>query len=378
MIGLVPRLNINYGFFDAFIALKSIVTKLPKSESNYFYLNHARTGLRIALSSLNLPKGSKVGVMVYNCYTVMDAVRTAGLEIEFIDVNNDFSLDIQDLRKKKNNISAIIVTHLFGIPNNIDIVKAICPDLPIIEDCAHAFLSTINGIESGGTSDMAIFSMGLGKFPSIGPGGFLVVNNLMYQDEVFKQVENLERPSLKRELTNILKSLMLGILHNSIVYKFFSKPVLKERNNDVDDEIKYDNYESLILKSSLGLFFARKKNFQFYLYKQKQNREIIIAALNSTNIINKLSESGFYEPNGFMVPFLVQNRSQYITIFQKNHIELGSHFSKSIQWATKFGYTHGYCSNAEKLCMHMLVCPSHYKLKQKHIKLIKQLIVNTL
>ncbi|MEI8273210.1 MAG: DegT/DnrJ/EryC1/StrS family aminotransferase [Paludibacter sp.] len=378
MIGLMPRLNIKYGFIDAFIALKSIFTKLAPSETNIFYFNHARTGLRLALSSLNLAKGSKIAVMVYNCYTVMNAVKTAGFEIEFIDIKDDFSIDIEDLKKKRTNFSAIIVTHLFGIPNDIDIIKATCPGLPIIEDCAHAFLSSIHGNKSGSTGDLAVFSMGLGKFPSIGPGGYLVVNNSIYQDKIKELTANLDKPSMKTEFATILKSLTLGILHNPLIYKYISKPVLKERNNEVDDEIKYDNHESHILKSSLGLFFARKRNFQFQLDRQKQHRESIITALNESKTQIRPCESAVYEPNGFMIPFLVENRSDYINRFQKNHIEIGSHFSKSIQWAFNFGYTDGYCANAEKISTKMLVCPCHYNLKQKHIKLINQLILTTI
>ena len=55
---------------------------------------------------------------------------------------------------------------------------------------------------------------------------------------------------------------------------------------------------------------------------------------------------------------------------------MGSHFSKAIQWAGKFGYVTGYCPNAEKITAKIVVCPCHYNLKEKHIKLINQLIRN--
>ena len=38
-----------------------------EGDSNIFYLNYARSGLLLALKSLHLPKGSKVGVMMFNC-----------------------------------------------------------------------------------------------------------------------------------------------------------------------------------------------------------------------------------------------------------------------------------------------------------------------
>ena len=37
-----------------------------------------------------------------------------------------------------NNIDALIVNHTFGIPDDIDEIKKICHNKPIIEDCAHS------------------------------------------------------------------------------------------------------------------------------------------------------------------------------------------------------------------------------------------------
>ena len=377
MIGLVPRLNIRYNIFDAFVALKSIfVTSVP-TEDNRFYLNHARTGLRVALSSLNLTKGSRVAVMVYNCYTVMKAVETAGFDIEYIDINDDFTIDFEDLKRKRTNFNAIIITHLFGIPNDIDAIKDICPDIPVIEDCAHGFLSSINNERVGNKGDMSVFSIGLGKFPSIGSGGYLVVNNQKYLDKIKYLVVQLKRPSLKNELTSVMKNLVMGILHNPVIYKYFSKPILKGKNNGVDDDLKYKNDEDLILRSSLGLFLSKQKNYIFWLYKQKEYAESTIESLNQNLKANVLtSQSGIYEPNRFMIPFLYNERDRLILYFQNNGIEVGSHFSKAIQWAGKFGYVTGYCPNAEKITAKIVVCPCHYNLKEKHIKLINQLIRN--
>ena len=106
-----------------------------------FYVNHGRTGIRLALSALELPEGSRVGVQVFNCHTVFNAIKTAGYNPVFIDITDQFQIDIDDLKKKSNKIDALIITHLFGIPADIDKVYDILSDIPVIEDCAHSFLS---------------------------------------------------------------------------------------------------------------------------------------------------------------------------------------------------------------------------------------------
>ena len=368
---LIPRLNIQYTLKDAIIALKSVFVTISKTDNSCFYFNHARTGLRIGLSSLNLPVGSKVGVMVYNCYSVMNAVKLAGLEIEFIDVTDNFCLDLVDFKNKKDHLSAIIVTHLFGIPTNIEQLKSISPSIAIIEDCAHSFLSESKGKLTGSMGDMAIFSMGLGKFPSIGSGGYLKVNNERYSAKINEIYSDLPVPSMLSELKNIGLSLILNFLHQPIVYNYFTRPILKQKNIELKDDIRYTHKESKILKSSLGLYISKYDKYSLYLKTQQNYAGKIFKIIKSTYPKAYIS-TGFNinEINCFMFPLLIENREQFIDQFAKNGIETGKHFSNSIEWAKKFGYKVGSCKNAEKIARQLVVCPCHYNLADKEIVLI--------
>ena len=119
---MIPKVNVGFSFKKAIISFNLLLKKSYSDNSSYldtYYLNHARTGLRIALSALGLPIGSKIGVAAYNCYTVMNAIIEAGYEIVFIDIDDNFHLDLNDLQHKKAKIDALIVTHFFGLPENI-------------------------------------------------------------------------------------------------------------------------------------------------------------------------------------------------------------------------------------------------------------------
>ncbi|MCS6873822.1 MAG: DegT/DnrJ/EryC1/StrS family aminotransferase [Pyrinomonadaceae bacterium] len=74
---------------------------------------------------------------------------------------------------------AIIVTHLFGNPCEMeDILKlAESRKIPIIEDCAQAFLAQFNGRYVGTIGAVGTFSFQQGKHMSCGEGGIVVTND---------------------------------------------------------------------------------------------------------------------------------------------------------------------------------------------------------
>ena len=67
---LVPRLNYGYSLTDSFISLIGIFKKPPQHtylinlfhNENIFFVNHARTALRLILNSIGLNVGAKIGV----------------------------------------------------------------------------------------------------------------------------------------------------------------------------------------------------------------------------------------------------------------------------------------------------------------------------
>ena len=165
---LVPRLNYGYSLNDSFISLIGIFKKPPQHtylinlfhNDNIFFVNHARTALRLILNSIGLNIGARIGVQAYNCYTVFNSIKAAGMKPVFLDVNDHFTIDVKDLEKKSGNLDCLIITHTFGVPADIQKIREIFYNKPIIEDCAHSFLSSYKGQLTGTYGDAAIFSFG--------------------------------------------------------------------------------------------------------------------------------------------------------------------------------------------------------------------------
>jgi dTDP-4-amino-4,6-dideoxygalactose transaminase len=74
---------------------------------------------------------------------------------------------------------AIIVTHLFGNPCDMDGILALAQahHLPVIEDCAQAFLARYNGNFVGTLGTIGCFSLQQGKHITTGEGGLVVTND---------------------------------------------------------------------------------------------------------------------------------------------------------------------------------------------------------
>lgn len=74
---------------------------------------------------------------------------------------------------------AIIVTHLFGNPCEMDDIIALAKakNLPVIEDSAQTFLARVNDKFAGGVGDIGCFSLQQGKHMTTGEGGMVVTND---------------------------------------------------------------------------------------------------------------------------------------------------------------------------------------------------------
>jgi dTDP-4-amino-4,6-dideoxygalactose transaminase len=74
---------------------------------------------------------------------------------------------------------AIIVTHLFGNPADIEGIVAVASEhgIPVIEDAAQAFGASVNGSAVGTIGDIGCFSLQQGKHITTGEGGLVVTSN---------------------------------------------------------------------------------------------------------------------------------------------------------------------------------------------------------
>ncbi len=81
--------------------------------------------------------------------------------------------------KISERTKAIIVTHLFGNPCEMGPIMELANSrgIPVIEDCAQAFLSTYDGRQIGTLGAIGCFSLQQGKHITTGEGGLVITDD---------------------------------------------------------------------------------------------------------------------------------------------------------------------------------------------------------
>ncbi len=81
----------------------------------------------------------------------------------------------------------IIVTHLFGNPCEMGPILALAQSrgIPVIEDCAQAYLASVDGQPVGGLGAIGCFSLQQGKHITTGEGGFVTTSDAALARRLF-------------------------------------------------------------------------------------------------------------------------------------------------------------------------------------------------
>ena len=374
---LQPRLNYQFRCrdilksFAAIFSYKSpsdnLLYKLFKTNDMFFF-NHGRTGLREILQLM--PINSVVGVQPLTCPTVLEAIESAGHRICFIDINDELVIDEKTISAKTDKIDILIITHIFGYVAPVSELKELFTDKIIIEDCAHAFLSERNGITAGSQGNFAFFSYGFAKYPAALRGGFVVVNDKSYLPEFEKRYSVLTYPGFIKEMTNLLFSKILLLMHKRIIYTMLTSKMkmrkFRYRKPVIGNEI-YREY-----KSSRSVLDSLLTDITQLSDKQQNNEKVLRAALtkNKSFRICQPSEGR----NGFMLPVLVNNPDHFIVFAKKNGIEIGRHFYRSKDIVPHYDYVKRECENYEKVINKLVLLPTHYNYPEQQLKKLINII----
>ena len=163
--------------------------------------NTATSALHLALRGANIGNGDEVITPSFNCVADQQAIKMAGANVVMCDITEE-TLGI-DCAKAEELISektkAIVPLHYAGIPCDqrgiYDLAKKY--DLRVLEDCCHAFGTTINDKKIGSYGDMAVFSFDPIKTMTSIDGGCLILNS----KEEFNELEQMRLLGMHREET---------------------------------------------------------------------------------------------------------------------------------------------------------------------------------
>ena len=144
-----------------------------------YAVTSATTALHLALVALGVSAGDEVIVPAFTWVSTANVVLYCGATVVFADIDPvTFNIDINDLKKRiTSKTKAIIPVHLFGLCADIDAIKAIAPNIPLVEDGACAAGSGYKGKAAGSLGDIGCFSFHPRKSVTTGEGGMITTNN---------------------------------------------------------------------------------------------------------------------------------------------------------------------------------------------------------
>ncbi|MCG3701777.1 DegT/DnrJ/EryC1/StrS family aminotransferase [Aliarcobacter butzleri] len=275
------------------------VQKFEKDFSAYCQSNYAvatnscTSALEIALSSLNLTSEDEVIVPVQTFVATGSCVLKSGAKIVFCDVDDDFLLDFEFMKRLINkNTKAVIIVHFAGmISTNIIKIRDYLKEknIILIEDDAHAHGATFGDLKAGNIGDIGCFSFYSTKIITTGEGGMITTNN----QEIYEKCASLRNRGIDINYKGEL-FINLGSNHRFTefqgllgIYQLKRLEEFLEHRNKIANIYK-NELSNLIDKGIVRLQVpaqnSRHSYWRFIIFLNNHDRDEIIQKLNGLNI----------------------------------------------------------------------------------------------
>jgi len=152
--------------------------------------NSGTAALQLALMAAGVKRGDEVIVPSYTFCADGHVCRYVGATPVFADCGGGawpYNVDADSIAARvTKRTKAIIVVHFAGVPVDTRAIRnhPVIPDVPIIEDCAHACGTDTPRGKAGTLADLAAFSFHAVKNLGIGDGGAVVCHGAAMADRL--------------------------------------------------------------------------------------------------------------------------------------------------------------------------------------------------
>ena len=189
---------------------------------------YGRSGLWAFFKALGI-EGAEVVMPAYTCVVVAHAIVLSNNIPRFVDITlYDYNMDLNDVEKAiHERTRAIVATHLFGYPLNIDWLNVIVRDAEaryghkiwVIQDCAHSFGAYWQGKLVCNEGDVALFGLNISKMITSVFGGMITMNDpeLYSRLRAFRD-KHFVQPGLVKRIRRFLYLLAIYPAFNERLY----------------------------------------------------------------------------------------------------------------------------------------------------------------
>lgn len=276
----------------------------------------------------------------YTCSVVAHAVSLSGNTPVFVDINlDDYNMDLDLLASAINkNTRAIIATHTFGYPQNLDRLEEIVAEAEqkyghkvwLMQDCCHAFGAQWQGRDISSSGDVAVYAFNISKLMTSIFGGMLTFKDKELADRVRKwRDEHFKRPSITKNLLRRCYLVATYFAFNNTIYSCTKwiqdkTPILNRLTKayHLDEKIHFPpDYLDLMADVEAAVGLEQLKKYPVII----RNRRLKASWYNENLAINK----GWKLPNivdgatysHFVVR--VPNKAEVVANAEKEGLNLG-------------------------------------------------------
>lgn len=142
--------------------------------------NSGTNAIHSMFVAANLGEGDEVICPAYTFFATVTPLLFTGAKPVLCDCDENGNIDPIEIESKINKrTKAVIVTHMWGVPAQMDKIVSICRrhHLLLLEDCSHAHGAKFHGRLVGTFGDMAAWSLQGPKIVTGGEGGIMLTNS---------------------------------------------------------------------------------------------------------------------------------------------------------------------------------------------------------
>lgn len=202
---------------------KKLTHHYPGAKAFEFF-NYGRSSLSAGITILGIRENDEILVPCFTCSTVLEPLLSLKLKPVLYDIEFDFSIRTDQLERKiTDKTRAIILTHYFGIPSNVQEIKDFADSrgLFLIEDCAQSIGSKFHNVIPGAIGDFSFTSFGNDKPLSIATGSCLIFNNKEFLNKFYEIIPEIRLNEIYNEKCSFLSLLFFYLKTERSRYNHF-------------------------------------------------------------------------------------------------------------------------------------------------------------
>ncbi len=376
---MIPRLRPYFDHKELIATIrpkKNAVELFEQGFAQLFETKHAlafsygRSGLYALFKALGI-ENAEVVIPAYTCVVVPHAVVLSGNIPVFVDCAQDsFNMDLNALEKAITpRTKAIIPTHLFGYPMDVEKVNEIAKSgkqrIYVIQDCAHSFGARWKGQLVNKFGDAAIFGSNISKIMSTIFGGVVTTDD---QEIYFKlrgyRDSNFKKPYWTKTIRRFFYLLSTYITFQPSFYGLVNS---LENMGLLDKFVKYydedkiyfpDDFEDIMLSIEARVGLEQIKKYPEIIQRRRAISEYYIENLKDVKNLKlpPMMEGATY--SHFVC--LVDNREKWLKEARKHGIQLGQLIEYSIPYMKAYmKYKNGEYPVSLYYSKHTINLPNH-------------------